>query len=182
MPVKMFASWCGVGVVLLGLVGCSQEASPEAGPSEESDLTKAAVSTFDCTVGKGVDEHDDVARFSFKATGLGTAKTTFVKDAWKVSDKSGHDLTNDGEHMSVVAEGFANGVDVKQCRNDAKKGLLCGTLVASLDNEGSEMPVTISLTRKSDYKKGTLTIDNTINTGDNSGFLHAPIVCTINGK
>ncbi len=105
-----------------------------------------------------------------------------MKDGWKVSDKSGHALESDGEHSSVVAEGFSNGVDIKQCRNDATKGLQCGTFVASLDNEGSEMPVTISLTRKSGYKHGTLTIDNTINTGDNSGYLHAPIDCTINGK
>jgi hypothetical protein len=181
MSVKVLASLCGVGV-LLGLLGCSQDVAPGAAPSEEDDLTKSAVSTFECTVSKGVDAHDDVAKFSFKATGVGTSKTTFVKDAWKVSDKSGHSLESDGEHMSVVAEGFANGVDIKQCRKDATKGLLCGTLVASLDNEGSEMPVSISLTKKSNYKHGTLTIDNTINTGDNSGFLHAPIDCTINGK
>ena len=49
---------------------------------------------------------------------------------------------------------------------------MCGTLVASLDNEGSEMPVTISLTKKSDYKKGTLSIDENA-PGGNSRILRS---------
>lgn len=172
-----------VATLVLGLVGCAEDgADPNVSPGDEQDVNKAAESTIECSVGKGVDEHDDVAKLSFKMTGLGTAKTTFVKSGWAVSDKGGKSLTADGEHMSVVAEGFDAGVDIKQCKNDAKKGLVCGTLVLSLDNESSEMPVTISLTKKSGYKSGTLTIDNTINTGDNSGWLHAPLTCTISGK
>lgn len=41
------------------------------------------------------------------------------------------------------------------------------------------MPVSLSLTKRSNYLQGTLTIDNTINTGDNSGWLHAKVTCTI---
>ena len=171
-----------VFLAVVGLTACGQDDSSPAGPGDEQDYTKAGASTLACTVGKGVDEHDDVAKFTLKATGLGTAKAAFVKTGWKVEDKSGKELTSDGDAMSVVAEGFENGVDIKQCRQDSKKGLLCGSLVMSLDNSGSEMPVTITLTKKSGYKKGTLTIDNTINTGDNSGYLHAPIDCTIDGK
>ena len=83
----------GFGIVLLGLVGCSsQDESPAPGPADEAISRRGTgTSTFDCTVAKGVDEHDDVAKFSFKMTGLGTAKTTFVKTGWKVSDKGGHD-------------------------------------------------------------------------------------------
>ena len=172
-----------VAVLMMGLVGCGQDAGDaNANPGDEQDVNKAAVSTIECTVGKGVQDHDDVAKLAFKMTGLGSAKTTFVKTGWAVSDKAGKALTPDGDAMSVVAEGFDAGVDIKQCKNDAKKGLVCGALVLSLDNESSEMPVTISLTKKSGYKAGTLTIDNTINTGDNSGYLHAPLTCTINGK
>ncbi len=172
-----------VGLFGIFLFACGQDAGtdPPAGAGDEQDVTKAAVSTYECTVGAGVNEHDDVARFTLKASGLGTAKATFLKTGWSVKDKGGGALTSDGEKMSVVAEGFENGVDVKQCRNDAKKGLVCGSLVFSLDNSSSEMPVTITLTKKSNYKKGTLTIDNTINTGDNSGYLHAPIECKVNG-
>ncbi len=80
MSLEMFASWCGAGVVVLGLAGCSQDTSSEAGPADENDLTKAAISAFECTVSKGVDEHDDVAKFSFKASGLGTADGAPVRD------------------------------------------------------------------------------------------------------
>lgn len=174
------ASMVFVGLAL-GLAACGQD-DASVNPGDEQDYTKGAASTIACTVGKGVDGHDDVAKLSLKVSGLGTAKAAFVKTGWHVEDKSGKALTSDGDAMSVVAEGFENGVDVRQCRQDAKKGLVCGSLVFSLDNSGSEMPVTITLTKTSNYRKGTLTIDNTINTGDNSGYLHAPIDCTIDGK
>jgi hypothetical protein len=174
----------GFSVALVALSGCAHDGD-SADTGDDQNVTAApggAVSSFECTVGKGVDSVDNAAKLSFKIKGLGAPKATFVDGAGKVLDKAGGVLHSDGAHSSVVAEGFENGGDLQQCRKDPTKGVVCGSFVLGLDNSSSEMPVTITLTKMSDYKKGTLTIDNTINTGDNSGFLHAPLDCTIDGK
>lgn len=134
----------------------------------------------DCTVkGPGVQDVDDAVRFSFEVRGLGTAHATFEPSGWKVLDGEGHELTSDGAHSSLLAEGFEHGVDIHQCRAVKGKPDACGSLVLSLDDSSSEIPVTISLTKKSGYRTGRITVDNTINTGDDSGWLHAPIECSL---
>jgi hypothetical protein len=163
--------------------GCASAADDNSGAEETTGAletgSSSSVSTLDCEVGDGVSDHDDVAKFTFKVKAFQTPGAKFVESGWKVLDKDGHALESDGNRSSVVAEGFSNGVDIRQCKKKAGRDTTCGSFVAALDNSGSEMPVTITLTKKSNYLKGTLTIDNTINTGDNSGWLHAPLTCTI---
>src|SRR5882672_1175143 len=97
---KRFAIAMGL---VLGTAACGQGDDASVGPGDEQDYTKQGASTLACSVGKGVDEHDDAAKITFKVSGLGTAKATFVKTGWRVENKAGKELTSDGEAMSVVA-------------------------------------------------------------------------------
>lgn len=160
------------------LVGCASSSDGGNAPtSAEANLTKA-VSNFECAIGKGNENHDDARKFSFQLNHFNTTKAAFVESTWKVFDEAGGEITPDSDSISLLLEGFDDGPEVKQCQ-EASGTTTCDDLVVFLGNPGSEIPVTITLTKKSDYKDGFVDIDNEINVGDDSGNTRAPLTCTV---